>query len=330
MYESVYWVNANNDRKSYKKCSICLEFKQTEPKEKTIHNDIPMRPWGVIGADVFQLNNKNYLCIVNYHSTFPVIKWMDGLSAESLITAVKIIFTEYVIPHRLMSDAGSNFISEKFKNFCNSLNIEQAVLSLYHHQSNSQVEACIKLIKCTIKKCSDSGGDIHMALLQIRITHLGQGLLSWAMLLFNHLVKGIMPLIDRKPISMDNDDEHNKNLMHRQGKNGWHKDTSKIFTSIPMGSTVAVQWEDGGLSTHGTIIGKGNHNHHNRSYKIQVTNTGRIITHNRKHIKPTPITTADFLHYQANKHTKTDLLDAIFDHILRHPPIHTDWTITRV
>ena len=76
---------------------------------------------------------------------------MEGLSAESLTAAVKIISVEYGIPHRLMSDAGSNFISEKFKNFCNSLNIEQAVLSLYHHQSNRQVEACIKFIKCTIK-----------------------------------------------------------------------------------------------------------------------------------------------------------------------------------
>ena len=77
--------------------------------------------------DVFQLNNKIYLCIVDYHSKFLVIKRMEGLSAVSLIVTVKIIFVEYSIPHRLMSDAGGNFISEKFKNFCNSLNIKQAV-----------------------------------------------------------------------------------------------------------------------------------------------------------------------------------------------------------
>ena len=80
-----------------------------------------------------------------------IIKRLEGLSAVSFIAAVKIIFAEYGIPCRLMSDAGSNFISEQFKNFCNSLNIKQAVLSSYHHQSNRQVEDCIKLIKCTIK-----------------------------------------------------------------------------------------------------------------------------------------------------------------------------------
>ena len=130
---------------------MCLEFKQMQPKEKIIHHDIPLRPWEVLGADIFQLNNKNYLCIVDYHNKFPVIKRMEGLSAESLIATAKIIFAEYGIPHRLMSDAGSDFISEKFRSFFSSFNIEQAVSSLYHHQSNGQVEAYIKFIKCTIK-----------------------------------------------------------------------------------------------------------------------------------------------------------------------------------
>ena len=77
---------------------------------------------------------------------------MQGLSAESHTATIKVIFVEDGIPHRLMSDTGSNFVSEKFRSFCGSLNIEQAVSSSYHHQSNGQVEACIKFIKCTIKK----------------------------------------------------------------------------------------------------------------------------------------------------------------------------------
>ena len=82
---------------------------------------------------------------------------------------------------------------------------------------------------------------MHMALLQIRTTPLGQGLPSPAMLLFNHPGCGIMPVIDRKPINIDNDDEHHKNVMHRQGKNDQNNDTSRIFVSIPIGSTVVVQ-----------------------------------------------------------------------------------------
>ena len=59
VFESIYWVNINNDTENYiKNCSTCLEFQQTQPKENTIHHDIPMRPWNVIGADMFQFNTK--------------------------------------------------------------------------------------------------------------------------------------------------------------------------------------------------------------------------------------------------------------------------------
>ena len=50
-----------------------------------------------------------------------------------------------------------------------------------------------------------------------------------------------MPVMDRPPINVDNDDEHHQTLMHSQGKNDQGNDTSKIFMSIPIGSTVAVQ-----------------------------------------------------------------------------------------
>ena len=94
--ESVYWVNINTDiDKHRKRCNPCLEFQQMQPKVKMIHHDIPLRHWEVLGAGIFHFNNKNHLCIVDYHSKFQVIKRMEGLSTESLIITTKIIFAEY-------------------------------------------------------------------------------------------------------------------------------------------------------------------------------------------------------------------------------------------
>ena len=103
--------------------------------------------------------NKHYLCIVDYNSKFPVIKRPEGLSADNLINMVKTIFAQYGIPCKLMLGAGTNLVSDKFHQFCKLVNID-ATSSAYHHQSNRQVEACIKFIKCTFKKCADSGRDI--------------------------------------------------------------------------------------------------------------------------------------------------------------------------
>ena len=56
-----------------------------------------------------------------------------------------------------------------------------------------------------------------------------------------------MPIINRPLVGTDNDDEHNRLKMKSQTKNDKDKETSKYFVSLPIGSTVVVQWEDGGL-----------------------------------------------------------------------------------
>ena len=96
VHESVYWVNTNdNIEKHIKNCITCLTFQQTQPKDKIIHYDILAKPWEVIGADMVTLNNKLYLCILDYHSKFPIIKKTEDLSADSLILLCKVIFAEY-------------------------------------------------------------------------------------------------------------------------------------------------------------------------------------------------------------------------------------------
>ena len=238
-YESIYWASINNNTENYIKiCITCLTFQQTQPKEKIIHHDIPIRPWNVIGADMFTLNDKIifalYIIIANSQSS------RKDLSADSLILTCKAIFAEYEIPKRIMSDSGINFISEKFKNFCKSLNLEQAVSSSCHHQNNEQVEACIKFVKCTLKKSFDSRTNPHIALLLIPMTPLEQGLPSPATMLTNHLIRGIMPVFSRLAVGIDNDEYH-KALMDRQNRNDKGKDTSKSFVSLLIGSTVAIQ-----------------------------------------------------------------------------------------
>ena len=42
MCESIYWADINtNIEKHIKNCTTCLEFQQTQPREKIVHHDIP-------------------------------------------------------------------------------------------------------------------------------------------------------------------------------------------------------------------------------------------------------------------------------------------------
>ena len=158
-----------------------------------------------------------------------------------------------------------------------------------------------------------------MALLQICTMLLGQGFPSLATLMFNRQVHGIMPVLDNTLIIQDCDDDHHSKLIDRQQKNS--NDASPVFVHSPIRLAAVVQQEDGGPWTHGMVVGMGDHNHHNRSYTIQITTNGRCITQNRWHIKPTSKMADTYLQYHSTKqsNTRTDPLADIINNINKNP-----------
>ena len=99
--------------------------------------------------------------------------------------ASKITFSEFGQTGKIISDAGTYFTSETYKDFCKKLNIQQSTTSSHYHQSNVQIEICIKFVKYTIKKRMNTNQDISLSLLQIFSSSLGAGLLSPVTILFS-------------------------------------------------------------------------------------------------------------------------------------------------
>ena len=55
---------------------------------------------------------------------------MESMSAKSLKLATKVVFADFVMPEKSVSDANTNFISEQFQEICTHLNIDQVMTSL--------------------------------------------------------------------------------------------------------------------------------------------------------------------------------------------------------
>ena len=162
----------------------------------------------VVGADILSIQNNTLFCIVDYYSKSPVVKEIHNLSAENLIRTVKIVCKEFGLSRKILSDADTNFILDKFRQFCRQLKIDQAITSSYHHQGNEQVEWYIKFMKCTIKKCPDNNDDVNLALLQMGSTPISTEPTSPATILFNRPIRAMLPQINRKPITCNADNEH--------------------------------------------------------------------------------------------------------------------------
>ena len=115
VHESLYWVNMNADTENtMEQCATFQEYQQRQQHENTIPYELPCELWEVVGADIFSINNNTLLCIADYHTKFSIMKKADALSADDLIREAKAVFTEFGIPKKVFSDAGTNFISELF------------------------------------------------------------------------------------------------------------------------------------------------------------------------------------------------------------------------
>ena len=90
--------------------------------------------------------------VVNYF-----IKWVEAETLVS-ITPTKIkefiyknIVCRYRVPHTIISDNGTQFDYDKFKEFCDDLQIKKVFSSVAQPQANGQVEAVNKVIKHNLK-----------------------------------------------------------------------------------------------------------------------------------------------------------------------------------
>ena len=67
MIELVNGINMNAIKEqAVKQYATCLEYQCTQLHETTLHYEKLFKSWDVFGADIFVINNKAFLCIVDF------------------------------------------------------------------------------------------------------------------------------------------------------------------------------------------------------------------------------------------------------------------------
>ena len=194
---ALWWPNCSSQVKDrISKCEVCCRsiVNRAEP---LIVGDFPNRPWEKIGVDLFFLNNKNYLIIVDYYSRWIETPLLTSTSSESVITQLKSIFSKYGIVDYLISDNGPQFSSYAFSEFAKNYGFTHVTSSPNYPQSNGEAERAVQLVKNMLKKCIESNGDPYLSLLSYRSTPLKNGY-SPAELLMGRKLKTRLPILPSK------------------------------------------------------------------------------------------------------------------------------------
>ena len=125
---------------------------------------------------------------------------------------------------------------------------------------------------------------MNLALVQIRSIPTGPWLPSPSMLLFNRLIKGLLPQMNRKPIIINYDDVQYEVLKACHDIYVKNNEAHKDSLSFPIASTVPMQHVMAGSWTHIFIKAFNSSDHRGRSYMVRVKKTCRLITWNMRHI----------------------------------------------
>lgn len=176
-----------------KNCRACRTFGKANTKEKITQHTMPELPFQKIGADVCEVEGKNYTVIVDYFSKWIEVKQINSKTAAIIIKVMKTTFATHGIPERLIAD-NMPFASAEFREFAKSWNFEINTSSPRNPQSNGMAEKAVHIVKQMIKKCKHDKKDMDLALLAYRNTPVAGLPYSPAQLLINRQQRTNLPI----------------------------------------------------------------------------------------------------------------------------------------
>ena len=130
------------------------------PTEPMLSHKIPSRPWTKITVDLFALDGKQYLMVVDHYSDYFELEPLRTVAASTVIRAMKNNFTCHGIPDTCISDNGPQF--------ARNYGFAMVKFSPYHSRGNGKAESTVKIAKNILQKSREE--DPYIAFLAYRNT----------------------------------------------------------------------------------------------------------------------------------------------------------------
>ena len=143
------WPGITKDVEKYiSKCESCQRNKLSRRnKAPLIITDTPTKPFekcalDIVGPLTETTNGNKYLLtfqdnLTKFSKAIPIANQEANTISKEFVTKIVL---EYGLPDKILTDQGTNFMSEIFKNTCKLLKIEKIKTTAYHPESNGALE----------------------------------------------------------------------------------------------------------------------------------------------------------------------------------------------
>ena len=239
----------------------------------------------VIGLDLFESNNRNFLVMVDMFSSFPFVQKLYNTSSTTVKDAMRQTFDLFGNPRLIIQDNGSQLTSKQYRDFLKHRGIQCSTGSPYYPQSNGLAEAAVKCVKTLLKQYKEDWSKFDDALLDWRDTPNECGY-SPGEVFFARRMRSSLPILPGKTslnvCAAEVGAKARKELRQKQYENR----SSRPLAEIQIGQDVYIQDHTGRKrwNRKGTVTGKDG----GRGYTL-ITEDGTETARNRSHIMPVPV-----------------------------------------
>ena len=167
----LYWPGMSAEiKEAVQQCNTCAENASSQNKEPLLSHLIAERPWQKVAMDLFTLNKKDYLVTVDLFSDYWEVDRVTDTTSSKIIKVCKANFARHGIPDEVLTDNGPQFSSTDFKTFAHDWEFVHTTSSPHYPKSNGKAESAVKIVKSLIRKATQDGKDVWLAILEHRNT----------------------------------------------------------------------------------------------------------------------------------------------------------------
>ncbi|KAK3909808.1 hypothetical protein KUF71_019817 [Frankliniella fusca] len=163
----VWWPGIDKDVAAV--VAACTSYRKTDskpPQNITSTWPLPTKPWERLHLDYAgPLDGRSFLVMVDSYTKWPIVKLVSDMSAANLITHVRYCFADYGVPDLIVTDNGTQFKSEEFRNFLKRNGVRHLTSPPWHPASNGMAERTVKTFKTFLSRFTE--GDIHTRLARV-------------------------------------------------------------------------------------------------------------------------------------------------------------------
>ena len=170
----LWWPNVDIQiEQMLRNCASCQQVRKPPAVAPLMHCMWPSNPWHRIHIDYAEDENGYYLIVVDGHSRWPEIFFMQrSTSAGATMSILRELFAKYGLPVQCVSDNGPQFLSEDFARFQLKLNgVKHVRVAPYRAASNGLAERIVQSFKTHTKTCKGSKLSVPQRIANFLLTY---------------------------------------------------------------------------------------------------------------------------------------------------------------